>query len=245
MTQEMESAAPAQVEQTEQDAQVEQQASTEATAEQTAEQTETQEDKAKREPWFQKRIGELTREKYEARRAEAEAKQVTEQYKAYLEQLQQGQAPQAKPEVDVMTLAEQKAAQLVAERTFNEQCNKVYADGAKEFPDFDAAVRNLQMVGVNRDFLELAASSDAGHKVLHHLGTDLDEAARILSLPPVQMARELTRLEIKLAQPQAKPVSKAPAPVKPIGSGGAPEGLRDDLPPDEWLKRRNKQLYGR
>lgn len=244
-TEEMQAATPAeQVTPAEQDAQVEQ-TSTAATTEQTQEQnTETQEEKAKREPWFQKRIGELTREKYEARRAAEEARSQAEQYRTYLAQIQQGQQPQhiQQPQVDVRTLAQQEATRMLAEQRFNESCNKVYSTGKTEFPDFDQAVANLQAVGVNREFLELAATSDAGHKVLHHLGTDLDEAARILALPPVQMARELTKLEYKLAQPVTKPVSKAPAPISPIGSGGvAASGLSDDLPIDEWMRRHSKR----
>lgn len=241
----MQSATPAEQVTAEQGAEVEQQ-STEATTEQTQDQTETPEEKAKKEPWFQKRIGELTREKYEARRAAEEANQQAEQYRLYLAQIQQGDQTAQQPNVDVRTLAQQEATKMVAEQRFNESCNKVYAEGAKEFPDFDAAIRNLQMVGVNRDFLELATTADAGAKLLHHLGSDLDEAARILSLPPVQMARELTKLEIKLGQPAAKPVSKAPEPIKPLGSGGVAEsGLRDDLSADEWMRRRNEQLRRR
>lgn len=249
MNEEMESATPAQVEQTEQVQEVES-TSSEATTEQTQEQEksqEAQEEKAKKEPWFQKRIGELTREKYEAKRAAEEARQQAEQYRQYLAQVQQGDtSEQAKPVQDVMTLAQQEAARMVAEQRFNESCNKVYETGAKEFQNFDEAVRNLQMVGVNREFLELATTSDAGAKLIHHLGTDLDEAARILALPPVQMARELTRLEYKLNQPPPpKPVSRAPAPISPIGSGGVTDsGVRDDLPMDEWLARRHKQLRG-
>jgi hypothetical protein len=223
--------------------------STEATTEQTQEQQpeqtqETPEEKAKKEPWFQKRIGELTREKYEAKRAADEARQQAEQYRTYLAQIQQGQQPQQhQPEVDVRTLAQQEAARMVAEQRFNESCNKVYSVGKSELPDFDRSVANLQMVGVNREFLELATTSDAGHKLIHHLGNDLDEAARILALPPVQMARELTKLEYKLSQPPApKPVSNAPEPIKPIGAGGvAPNGLSDELPIDEWMRRHNKR----
>jgi pyruvate/2-oxoglutarate dehydrogenase complex dihydrolipoamide acyltransferase (E2) component len=225
--------------------------STEATTEQTQEQQqeqtqETAEEKAKKEPWFQKRIGELTREKYEAKRAADEARQQAEQYRTYLAQIQQGQQPQQhQPEVDVRTLAQQEAARMVAEQRFNESCNKVHAEGVKEFPDFDASNRNLQMLGASREFYELATSADAGHKLLHHLGQEqnLDEAERILRLPPVQMARELTKLEYKLSQPPApKPVSKAPEPIKPIGAGGiAPNGLSDELPIDEWMRRHNKR----
>lgn len=218
----MQAATPAGQVSAEQDAQVESnstEATTEQTQEQQPEQTQEQKDEAqKREPWFQKRIGELTRQKYEAIRAAEEARQQAEQYRQYLAQTQQGE--QQQPDVDVRTLAQQEAAKMLAEQRFNESCNKVYATGKTEFPDFDQAVANLQMVGVNRDFLELATTSDAGAKLLHHLGTDLDEAARILALPPVQMARELTKLEFKLNQPPPpKPVSKAPPPISPIAGG--------------------------
>lgn len=234
---EIESATPADA-QAEQVQQVEQQQGEEATTEQPQAVEESAEDKAKREPWFQKRIGELTREKYEAKRQADTVAQEAAQLREQLARIQQGDYAEAEPE-DVHTLARQEAQRMVAEQSFNDTCNKVYAAGKAEFPDFDNAVANLQMVGVNRDFLELATSSDAGAKLIHHLGTDLDEAARIAALPPVQMARELTRLEFKLAQPvAAKPVSKAPAPITPIGSGGVTDpGLRDDLPIDEWMRR--------
>lgn len=227
MSDEIESATPAEQEQPAEQVQQVESNSPEATTEQTQERQEqsqeTQEEKAKKEPWFQKRIGELTREKYEARRAADEARQQADQYRQYLAQLQQGQQTEQsnQPPVDLDSLASQRAAQMLAEQRFNESCNKVYATGKSEFPDFDQAVANLQMVGVNRDFLELATSSDASAKLIHHLGTDLDEAARILALPPVQMARELTKLEFKLNQPPPpKPVSKAPPPISPVGVAG-------------------------
>jgi len=232
MTTEVQAATPAGPDLGEQvQEQVEQQVSAEATAEQTQEQqAEQAEEKAKKEPWFQKRIGELTREKYEAKRQAEAAAQEVAQFRDYVAKLQQGEQVQ-QPAADVQTLVQQEAARLLAERSFNEACNKVYAVGKSEFQDFDQSVANLHLVGVGREFLELATTSDAGAKLLHHLGTNLDEAARIASLPPVHMARELTRLEIKLSQPQAKPVSNAPAPISPIGGkqGGskAPAEMSD------------------
>lgn len=203
----------------------------------------TPEEKAKKEPWFQKRIGELTRDKYEAKRyadqAAAEAAQLREQ----LARVQQGE--QVQPNAIPETVIQQEARRLLAEQTFNESCNKVYAAGKAEFPDFDAALSNLQMVGVNRGFLEFTAASDAGAKLIHHLGKDLDEAARISALPPVLMARELTKLEIKLGQPQAKPVSKAPAPITPIAgmSGGSKDP--SDMTDAEFAKWRREQISKR
>lgn len=243
MTDEMQAATPAEVEQTEQGAEVEQ-TSSEATTEQTQDNEQTQ-DQEKRTPWFQKRIAEVTREKYEARRQAEQAAAELQQYRELLQQYQQGQQPEPQT-VDIEQVAREKAERIVAERSFNDACNRVYTEGKEKFQDFDNAVGNLQMVGVNRDFLELVTESDAAAQLLYHLGQDLDEASRIASLKPAQMARELTKLEYRLSQPAPKPVSKAPAPIKPIGSGKPTEsGLSDDLPVDEWLRRRNEQLRRR
>lgn len=239
MSEEMESATPAQVEQTEQVQQVES-TSSDATTEQPQEAEQTQEQAEKKTPWFQKRISEVTREKYEAKR---QVEQLAAELQAEREQNQRYRSGESEPQqVDVQTLARQEAEKIVATHSFNDKCNKVYAEGKTEFPDFDQAIGNLQMVGVGKQFLELATDSDAAAKLLHHLGQDLDEASRIASLPPVQMARELTKLEYKLSQVTAKPVSKAPAPIKPIGGGKVTDGLSADLPMDEWMRRRNKQL---
>lgn len=247
MNEEIESATPADA-QAEQVQQVEQVESSEATNEQPQETVEeTQEEKVKKEPWFQKRIGELTREKYEAKRQAETAAQEASELRERLARHQQGNEDATQPD-DVRALARQEAERIVADRTFNETCNKVYAAGKAEFPDFDQAVANLQMVGINRDFLELATTSDAGAKLLHHLGTDLDEAARIAALPPVQMARELTKLEFKLSQPATpKPVSKAPAPVSPIsGTKGGSKSLDDpNLTDAEYAELRRKQIAQR
>lgn len=235
--------------------QVEQQTSTEATAGQQQQEQQGQQgqqdqqaeqQEQKRTPWFQTRIDELTRARHDERRRADEAQQQALRYQQQLAALQQGYQPDQQPqhqaqEVDVRTLAQQEAARMVADQRFNEQCNRIYDQGTKEFQDFPTAVANLQMLGVSREFLELATSSDAGAKLLHHLGTDLDETARLLTLPPVQMARELTRLEFKLAQPAApKPVSKAPAPISPLGSSSSTDVDPTRMSDSEWFAHRQK-----
>lgn len=256
MSTDNESGLPSQAPNAEQGApQVEQQTSTDTTTkqqqqEQQHEQHADQPDQ-KRTPWFQKRIDELTRARYEERSRANELEQQALQYRQRLAQFeQQGyqpeqdyqQQPYQQPQADIRTLAQQEAARMLAEQRFAEQCNKVYSDGKAAFPDFDQSIANLQMVGVSRDMLELVTSSDAGAKLFHHLGTDLDEAARIASLPPVQMARELTRLEFKLSQPAApRPVSKAPAPITPLGSSASNEvGDPSRMSDAEWYERTYK-----
>lgn len=239
MTSEIENVTPTEPVEAKQVQQVEQveQTSTEATTEQTQEQQGEQENKEKRTPWFEKRIAELTREKYEARRAAEEAKQEAERIRQALANPQQGQQEYKQQPADVNTLAEQRARQMLAEQQLNQSIDKVWQAGKSEFPNFDQAVSNLQLVGASREFVELAVSFDAGHKLIAHLGSDLDEAARILSLPPVHMARELTKLEMKLSQPQPKPVSKAPAPISPLGSSGTGEVDPARVSDGEWYER--------
>lgn len=245
MTEEVQATIPVEQKSAEQVQQVEQASSDSTTEQAQVETPETDEEKAKKEPWFQKRIGELTREKYEAKREAETARQEAQQYREHLARVQQGEQSQA-PAGDVETRIRQEAQRLIAEQSFNESCNKVYATGKAEFQDFDQAVANLQMVGVSREFLELATTSDAGAKLLHHLGTDLDEAARIATLPPVQMARELTKLEIKLSHKPVKPVSNASAPISPIaGMKGGSSKSPSEMTDSEFAAWRKSQIAQR
>lgn len=181
----------------------------------------------------QKRIDELTREKYSARRQ-------TEQANAEIAQLRESIAAAQKqrgenPDVDqVRELIRQEAERIASDKSFNDACNTTYAKGKAEFADFDKSVENLQMVGVNRDFLEIVSSSDQGARIIQDLGKNLDEAARISFLTPLQMARELAKLEIKLAS-QPKGVSKAPAPLSHIsGSKASARKSTDIMTDDEY-----------
>lgn len=163
----------------------------------------------------QKRIDELTREKYKARREAEQARQEVEQLRN-MSAKEISEHPEA-----VKELVIREAERIAAEKVFNDACNTVYAKGKAEFAEsFDTAVQSLQMVGMSREFLEIVTSSDVGPKIINALGHDLDEAARIASLPPVQMARELTKLEVKLSKPQ-KTVSGAPEPIKHISGNKA------------------------
>jgi hypothetical protein len=73
-------------------------------------------------------------------------------------------------------------------------------------------------------------------------------AERILGLSPRAQARELAKLEISLSQKAAPvtPVSKAPAPVKPIGAKStASDGLSDKDNIADWMKKRQREANGR
>ncbi len=223
--------------------------------------------------WAQKRINELTAKRHEeSRRAqalEAEKTALATQNAELLKQLAVQRNPDgtfaAKPaeepkpavtqeEIDKLVKAE--AARQVQVQRFNDTCNAVADTGKKEFTDWDEALKNLTLVGAIGanapiDFLETAVELQNSHKVLHYLGTNLDEAEKISKLPPKRMALEMARLEATLNAPVAAPVvppvpvSQAPAPVLPVtGSKANPANLEisdPSLTMEQFNALRNKQ----
>ena len=190
------------------------------------------EPKPKHKPWFQERIDQLTREKYDERRQR-------EALEAEVARFREAN-PDAPPSKDVEIKAE--AAKIVAQAKFDEKCNNVYSSGAEEFSDFDEKLGNFRHLGgLPPQVLEAVTELPDAHKVLHALGSDMDEAMRIFSLPPVPMAVALAKLSA--APAKAKPVSNAPPPIKPIiGTPKAGEPDPEKMSMEEWYKWREAQV---
>ena len=118
-------------------------------------------------------------------------------------------------------------------------------ESAKDIEDFDEVMANIKpddpVANISAAAVEAA---DQPGKVLHYLAKNPDEAERIASLPVGKQAREIVRLEEKLAKPPVKP-SNAPEPIKPVGGGKSAVG--DEMPdaktqPEKWLKWRQAQV---
>lgn len=190
--------------------------------------------------WAQRRINELTRKRYEEKaRADFYAQEL-ERVRVTQQGSEQTQQP-ARHE-DVQALAERRAEQLLAERQQQAKLAELQTNGEKEFKDeFKSAMVTLHSLGaMDNDpaaiaFSEAVFESDAPHKVLHYLGNNPDEATRILSLSPRQQARAIGLIEAQLANAKANPppVSKAPPPVKPVGSRSSAPTSLDHLPTDD------------
>ena len=81
--------------------------------------------------------------------------------------------------------------------------------------------------------------------VIHHLGSDLEEAARISALPPVRMGVELAKIAQQTAQAPAKrPISGAPAPIEPVSGRPDPTvnfvKLAESNDMNAWVAERKK-----
>jgi len=92
--------------------------------------------------------------------------------------------------------------------------------------------------------LEVLEESERGPEIAYHLGQNPRLAREIARLSPLQAARELGRIEAKLAErPKAPAVSKAPPPAPTLAATEpAVEKDPEKMSDKEWLEWRNKQL---
>lgn len=167
------------------------------------------------QPWYEKRIGKLTAEKYAAQR-EIEKKD------EIIANLMAGKAEDGTkstlPPAEIEKLVEQR----IAQRDFDTKCNVIHQRGIEEFDDFADAVKTLGDVGIlTNQFLDLVTDLDEGQKILHHLGKNPEEADKLGKLSPAKQALALAKLEASLKEPakvkeKEKTVSKAPDPIKTL-----------------------------
>jgi hypothetical protein len=214
-----------------------------------------------RTDWRDRRIGELTARTRELR---AELERLRAGQSAPNGQGAQPRTPNgqfAPPPPDQATIdqqIQQRAEVLAANQEFNRRCNEVAEAGRRAYPDFDVVVNKLvglvdpndpQGVQGYNAFLNAALETGEASKVIHALGSDLNEASRILSLSPLRMAVELTRMAAKPIQE----LSTAPRPINPA-STAAMAGRTSTSPDDpgsdqmstaEWMRRREEQLQAR
>ena len=158
-------------------------------------------------------------------------------------------------QAEIDALVEQRTQERSATSEFNRLCNEAAAAGRQAFPDFDGKVTELKRLANPEDLNEmtrynqmLVAVLETGEapKLLHRLGGDLNEAARIMALPPIKMAVELT----KMAQAEPGQISSLKKPITPVGGKGqGHEGVQpddperaDNLSTVEWMRRREAQL---
>lgn len=104
-------------------------------------------------------------------------------------------------------------------QTFEQRIEEQFPDGE---PEGLARLRTLPEL--SPVVQETIFDSDIGPKLADHLGKNIRELQRISALPPIKQARELAKLELKLASPPAptpKTATDAPAPTPQVrGAGG-------------------------
>jgi hypothetical protein len=233
-------------------------------------------DEPKKPDRFQTRINQLTTKNHEAeqRNAELEARLKALEAKPVVEESslvapnpdefdtdQDYQAANAKyyAEVagraaDARVNANNEAEALKAQQQQRQdsiQAKKASFDAKVEskrdnFSDFEDIAYGHNFMDM--DLAEQIFEMDKGPEVAYHLGSNLDEAARIFALSERERARELTKLEYQVEALTPKRVSDAPDPIKPLGNSETIDNVGENgeniTDADEWQKWRNRQIYG-
>ena len=127
------------------------------------------------------------------------------------------------PEDYADLLAEKKAEELIARREqakLQSEIIEAYHDREEEarnkYDDFEQVVYNPKLP-ITDVMAQTIQSSDIGPDMAYYLGSNPKEAERISRLSPMLQAKEIGKIEAKLASnPPVKKTSNAPAPIAPV-----------------------------
>jgi hypothetical protein len=135
------------------------------------------------------------------------------------------------PEAYAEALALQKAEELIAKREAARQQSQVLEsyqereEAARDkYDDFEQVAYNPKLP-ITNVMAETIQSSDIGPELAYYLGSNPKDAERISRMSPLAQAKEIGKIEAKLAaEPPVKRTTSAPAPISPVSarSTGAP-----------------------
>ena len=129
-------------------------------------------------------------------------------------------------------------------RSFEERMVEAY----KADPTIEE-IRNDPTLPVSQVMAQLLQRSEMAPQILKWLNNNRENAARMTRMDPITVAMEFGRVEATLkATPKPAPrkkVSAAPTPIQTVQATSAAEIEEDDLPMEEYYKRRTKQMLGK
>jgi hypothetical protein len=124
---------------------------------------------------------------------------------------------------------------------------KLTENGYAKYPDFEEVAEStgdlLRSKGLKFSNAMMGAlyEADNSHDIVYHLGKNLEEAERIASLPAYAQAKEIGKLEAKLAEKKPIKTSNAPDPIKPIEGGKNLTKKLEDMSYEEMLEHDRKR----
>jgi hypothetical protein len=209
---------------------------------------EVAEEPVKKVPWFQKRIDEVTAQKYEAQRQADYWRGLAEGRAPQAEPLQQKVGPPDRwddPEgydqwliEQAVARTEEKFSRTQATRSFEEREAQVRASR----PDYDVVVRDPSLP-ITPLMADVIRESEKGPEIAYYLATNRSELAQIASRPPHLQAKALGRIEASLTTPAPAPATIKPIPHAPPKTvAGFSAGLTkplEEMSMSEYIAARN------
>ncbi len=161
-------------------------------------------------------------------------------------------------------LATRKAEELLAQRDEQrrqaellEMYHELEEEARAKYDDFEQVAYNPKLP-ITNSMAQAIQASEVGPEIAYYLGSNPKEADRISRLPALLQAKEIGKVEAKLASdPPTKKTSTAPAPITPVTSRSAGGPAYDTTDPrsiktmstSEWIaaerQRQIKKLEAR
>lgn len=202
--------------------------------------------------WKDRRIGELTGNWREEQRQNTEAKRQLDVANATIAELRAGKGTEGMlTKAQAEDLANARAVVLAQQMDFNKECDKAVSAGRAEFDDFDARLNSFRQIGGMdpqnakwANFITAALETGEAHRIIHDLGGDLDQASKIMEMPPLRMVAAMTKL---VTVREDTVVTKTPKPLRQTrGSAKAEPTLEDtEMSTDEWMKMRDRDVQAK
>ena len=120
--------------------------------------------------------------------------------------------------------------------------NDAFEDSRKVYTDFDEVV-TAKDVQITKDMVKALAETDDPGEVAYYLGKHKDEASRIAGMKPLAQAREIGKLEAKLAnrKPPGKKTTQAPDPIDPVRGSDSSSKSTNDMDFREYEQTMNER----
>lgn len=139
---------------------------------------------------------------------------------------------------DYSNYIRQEAVNLVQEQEAQRQQSEIlelYHDKEEEarvkYDDFEQVAYNPKLT-ITDVMAQSIQASDIGPDVIYYLGANPKEANRISRLAPILQAKEIGRIEAKLANdPPTKKTTSAPAPISPVTARSSGSSTYDTTDP--------------
>ena len=168
----------------------------------------------------------------EQRKWEREARQAEAPKPVPVEHVKPEQFTTTEEYVEALTTS--KAQQLVQQQQFAKQQQDLLGnyhekeeDARSKYEDFEQVAYNPKLP-ITNVMAQTIQASDNGPDIVYYLGTNPKEADRIARLEPFLQAKEIGKLEAKVAsEPFTKRTSSAPAPISPVTARGSQSGSFD------------------
>jgi hypothetical protein len=172
----------------------------------------------------------------EQRKWEREARQAEAPKPVPVEHVTPEQFTTTEEYVEALTTS--KAQQIVQQQQFAKQQQELLGnyhekeeDARGRYEDFEQVAYNPKLP-ITDVMAQTIQAADNGPDIAYYLGTNPKEADRIARLTPILQAKEIGRLEAKVAsEPATKRTSSAPAPISPVTARGGHSGSFDTTDP--------------